>query len=488
LVDLARRAVRMLDLDVELEASAVIGGSDNLAIFLDAVAAYAETDRYASLSGFLAYLAAEDEFNDGMEVATPSETESVKLLTIHRAKGLEWNTVFVPLVSKTVFPSARGRGNWITSVSTLPAPLRGDASSLPELTEWTPTGKRAYDAECRAEAAMEERRLAYVAYTRAEERLFVSGHWWGRSQQKPRGPSEFLTATRDWLSERGVAPLVWADAPDPDDTNPHLVETDGMTWPAAATPLAGRRELAERVRAHVDGSVPESVAPDGDAEERLASIAEEIELLLAEADAAASRSQVVTLPPSVSTTAVIGLVSDHDDFARSLARPMPRQPSSAARLGTRFHAWVEAHYGHQQVLLDPTDLPGRGDVDLASDEDLHKVIEQFKSGPYGDRTPAAIEAPFSIVLGGQQVIGRIDAIFERNGAWEVVDWKTNRAATADPLQLAIYRLAWAEMNGLDLANVTGAFYYVRLGEVQPFDDLPGRDELERLVAGESVGS
>jgi len=166
---------------------------------------------------------------------------------------------------------------------------------------------------------------------------------------------------------------------------------------------------------------------------------------------------------------------------------MPRQPSAAARLGTRFHAWVEAHYG-QQVLLDPTDLPGRGDTDLTSDADLDDVIERFRSGPFGDRVPAAIEAPFSIVLAGQQVIGRIDAVFREGDQWEVVDWKTNRSATADSLQLAIYRLAWAEMNGLDLADVTGAFYYVRLGEVQRFEGLPGRDELERLLAGESVGS
>ena len=87
LIDLVRRAVRALDLDIELEAGDVEGGGDNLALFLDAVAAYAETDRYASLSGLLGYLAAEEEFNAGMEVSTPSEAESVKLLTIHRAKG-----------------------------------------------------------------------------------------------------------------------------------------------------------------------------------------------------------------------------------------------------------------------------------------------------------------------------------------------------------------------------------------------------------------
>jgi hypothetical protein len=36
--------------------------------------------------------------------------------------------------------------------------------------------------------------------------------------------------------------------------------------------------------------------------------------------------------------------------------------------------------------------------------------------------------------------------------------------------------------------VNGAFYYVRLGTVERFGELPGRDALERLVAGESVGS
>ncbi len=488
LVDLARRTVRALDLDIELEAGEVTGGADNLAVFLDAVAAYSETDRYASLAGLLAYFEAEDLHNDGMEVATPSEAESVKLLTIHRAKGLEWHTVFVPLVSKTVFPSGRGRGNWVTSTQTLPSPLRGDAGSLAQLEEWTPKAFAAFKAEKSAEAAMEERRLAYVAYTRAEEHLVVSGHWWGRTQQKPIGPSDYLLATRDWLAGRGVEPTAWADAPEDGTTNPHLANAEGIAWPATEPTLDSRRLLADRVRARLAGAEPVTSPEDDAVAARVAEIEADLELLLAEAEAAAAAERTVPLPRTLSTTSVLALTKDEPAFARSLARPMPRQPSAAARLGTRFHAWVEAHYGQQQVLLDPTDLPGRGDVDLASDAELNEVITQFRSGPYGDRTPAAIEAPFSIVLGGQQVIGRIDAVFERDGKVEVVDWKTNRAATADPLQLAVYRLAWAEMNGLDLADVTGVFYYVRLGEVQPFDDLPGRDELERLVAGESVGS
>jgi DNA helicase-2/ATP-dependent DNA helicase PcrA len=485
LVDLVRRAVRALDLDIELEAGDVEGGGDNLAMFLDAVAAYAENDRYASLSGLLGYLAAEEEFNAGMEVSTPSEAESIKLLTIHRAKGLEWHTVFVPLMSGTVFPSAQGRPNWLTTMLALPTPLRGDRDSLPSMppdpARWTDDDADAHKRRVGELALMEERRLAYVAYTRAADRLVLSGHWWGRTQLKPLGPSEFLLRTRQWLADHGGEPTVWADPPAVGATNPHLAEVRMAPWPAEPPRLDRRRALAEAVRAQLADPAPVDLPHP-----ELDQIEQDIGLLLAEADAAAERTREVALPASLSTTSVLTLAKDPADLARQLARPMPRQPSAAARFGTRFHAWVEAHYG-QQVLLDPTDLPGRGDVDLASDADLDAVINLFETGPYGDRSPAAIEAPFSIVLAGQQVIGRIDAVFAEDGHWEVVDWKTNRAATADPLQLAVYRLAWAEMNGLDLADVTGAFYYVRLGEVKRFDDLPDRDALERLLAGESVG-
>ena len=163
------------------------------------------------------------------------------------------------------------------------------------------------------------------------------------------------------------------------------------------------------------------------------------------------------------------------------------RPSAAARFGTQFHARIEAHYG-QQALLDPTDLPGQGDVAIGSDPELDELFDRFVGGEFGSRTPVAIEAPFSIRLAGRQIIGRIDAVFETtlpggSVGYEVVDWKTNADTTADRLQLAIYRLAWAEQHGLDPAVVTGAFVYVRLDQTVRYDDLPGRAELEELIAG-----
>ena len=60
----------------------------------------------------------------------------------------------------------------------------------------------------------------------------------------------------------------------------------------------------------------------------------------------------------------------------------------------------------------------------------------------------------SALVAGRLVRGRIDAVYaadprrwRRAVTFLVVDWKTSRSETADPLQLAIYRLAWAEATG-----------------------------------------
>jgi DNA helicase II / ATP-dependent DNA helicase PcrA len=197
----------------------------------------------------------------------------------------------------------------------------------------------------------------------------------------------------------------------------------------------------------------------------------------------------VPLPSSLSATSLARLRDDPDRLAADLARPMPRRPSPSARFGTRFHAWVEARFG-QQELMDPDELPGRGDADIDDDDDLRELIGLFEKGEFADRTPVAVEPPFALVLAGQVVRGRIDAVYalpadgSDHGGYLVVDWKTNRQQTADPLQLAIYRVAWAELAGVPVEQVRAAFYYVRTGELVEPPASVGRTELERLVAGD----
>jgi DNA helicase-2/ATP-dependent DNA helicase PcrA len=102
-----------------------------------------------------------------------------------------------------------------------------------------------------------------------------------------------------------------------------------------------------------------------------------------------------------------------------------------------------------------------------------------------------VEAPFQLSIAGRVVRGRIDAVYKEGDGdgttYEIVDWKTGRGRTGDPLQLAVYRLAWAEQQGVPLESVTAAFLYVRTGEVVRPDALPGRAELERLLLEEPPG-
>jgi DNA helicase-2/ATP-dependent DNA helicase PcrA len=182
------------------------------------------------------------------------------------------------------------------------------------------------------------------------------------------------------------------------------------------------------------------------------------------------------------------LAADPDGFAQELARPMPRPPQPAARRGTRFHAWVEARFEELTLpMLEPEELPG-SDAEIADEQDLEALKEAFERTAYARRTPHRVEAPFQLAIGGRIVRGRIDAVYKEgdgeDATYEIVDWKTSRSRTADPLQLAIYRLAWAEQQGVPPESVTAAFLYVRSGEVVHPRDLPGRAALERLLLDE----
>ena len=112
----------------------------------------------------------------------------------------------------------------------------------------------------------------------------------------------------------------------------------------------------------------------------------------------------------------------------------------------------------------------------------------FLSSPWANRSPTEVEVPFETVIGGIVVRGRIDAVFaEKDGSWTVVDWKTGvipEPARRESLfiQLAAYRLAWAQLAGVEPTKVRAAFHYVRDGHTLEADDLPDEATLAAKLA------
>jgi DNA helicase-2/ATP-dependent DNA helicase PcrA len=507
-LDLTRRIITTIGLDVEVMATpefARTSRRDQLGAFLDAVAAYVDVDGDASLSGLLGYLQAESDQGAGLEQAVPSDREAVKLLTVHKAKGLEWEAVFLPALMKGVFPSDRVTDNWVLNPAILPSDLRGDAASIPQLSEATNAGMVEYKQQLSRQQLLAEDRLAYVAVTRAKRLLVGTGHSWRADLSNPRAASNYL---RVIVEEAVRQDQLLAEAAPPGAENPLVAEVTPQPWPAPLDPEAemrrhdaaleverARRRFAERGR-YED---PESEPLLLDDHEIVAGWDDDIDRLLAEAAESRSGDQVVELPSQLSTTAVLRLHADPEAFAAEVARPMPRQPSRSARFGTRFHHWVERYFSTQlpngrlgqQQLIDLDDLPNRADSGTHDEQELRELCEAFAAGRFGGTVPYAIEAPFSIWIGGRLIRGRIDAVYQQptpsasgDTRFQVVDWKTGRAETADSLQLAIYRLAWAEAQGLATGEIDAIFYHVRSDEVVRPSELPDREAIESILTAQ----
>jgi DNA helicase-2/ATP-dependent DNA helicase PcrA len=494
LADLIAEVERTLSLDIEVAprpGGDLTAARADLDAFIDVAATFAGDQPEPTLGAFLAYLAAAEQEEFGLETGRVGESDTVKLLTVHAAKGLQWPAVFVPGLAagdkSQVFPARpRVSTRWTDNPRLIPFSLRGDAADLPALRGLGASSLTAFTDACGARDLAEERRLAYVAATRAAFWLGCSGYWWGDGTA-PLGPSVFLAEVRAACEAGAGTVRAWADQPAEDAENPLLAQVDEADWPAtpsgqrfaavtqAARLVEGAYHAAEAARLAAEvgtpaatGSAAEAGGQLTDAEQELVAAWElDTELLLAERERRRHHGDGpvdVLLPARLSVSALVALARDPDDLARQVRRPMPRPPARQARRGTAFHLWLEERFG-QQRLIDDDDLFAEPEE---TDDDLMELRARFEAGEWGGRWPQAVEVPFDTIIGDRQVRGRIDAVFgEPDGGFDVVDWKTGQPPRrkaekeAVAVQLAAYRLAWATLAGAPLDQVRAAFYYVR---------------------------
>ena len=520
LADLVGEAERALGLDIEVLSRpgyTPAAARAHLDAFADVAAGFTASADRPNLGGFLSWLEAALKEERGLDKGyIEASPDAVQILTVHAAKGLEWDAVAVPGLVEGSFPAlnyskathdgtdwvvaaAKDRG-WCGGLSGVPYDLRGDRDGLPvwewrAAEDWPDVESKTADFLLRAgeHGIVEERRLAYVAFTRARGEMLLTAPVWA-GPGTPRVTSRFLlevAESRGLLVERQV----WADMPDPDHPETLANPRDAVAQQALWPPDQRRADVLERAAAAVRAAVArggsdqvlpsahQGVLPLPGEEPPLV---EEMALLLAErARLRERREEVVAVPRHLSTSAVVSLAQDPDAFASALRRPMPQAPALAARRGTAFHAWVEQHYA-RAAIVDLLDLPGSADDDPADDVELPAMKERFLASEWADRTPADIEIAVETVLDGMAVRGRIDAVFPRDGGgFTIVDWKTGArpsgsVAVARALQLAAYRIAFARLRGLDLDAVDAAFYYAGTGETV-WPDLPDEAGLEDVL-------
>lgn len=486
LSDLFADIIAVFGIRTEVLAGGSPAGAVHLDRLLEEVAAYPGT----SLDALLHYFELARQHEDGLAPGSVAVREDrVQILTAHKAKGLEWDTVAVVHADAETYKAKTE--TFLTFVRHLPTETFGDPeiytafAGVENRTDFEKAAK-AWLKEVGGELAEETARLFYVAVTRSAHRLIVTGSRRRADAAKEAEPYEHFAAMHPQVAEDAIA--TWDDgrtveepAAEPSGAQETDLTDDTVrvgTWPhygptqAAREAAAAVQEARQTLPPFVDGELFSLWERDASA-------------LIEEHEAAAAGDVPVVMPGELTASDVVALSADPVQFARRARRPVPFKPNTYAKRGTAFHEWLEEFYGARPLLTED-ELPGidEGEVDRAV---LERLKTNFEASEWARRTPVYVEYPFELALGETVVRGRMDAVFKDpdTGGWIVVDWKTGEKPAPDQmrsaqLQLAVYREAWRRI-ARDGRDVEAVFFYVRTGETYAPSDLPDAAQLEALL-------
>lgn len=440
----------------------------NLYRFLDLAEDWSPLEGAPSLAAFLDHLdlLAGDGATDELDTARVSGEDAIPLLTVHRAKGLEWEAVFLPALAANIFPSGILQyDDPGTVASVLPEHLRLDAAWRTPLPV-DPTERKAVLKERHAD---QEWRTAYVAVTRARRHLFASGSFW-IGGARPRQPSELFTVI-DELADRAEGRI---DEPGERPEDPRRFRGAAAPDPVFAAGVTAT--LAAAVR---DPGLPRRLATDMGLVDSYDAVVEQLRIEFLDLPEP-GRVEPEPEPFTASVTGLVTLASCPLRYRWSEIERLPRRPSAAARRGVDLHRRIELH-NRGSVAFDEAEP---GFYDAVGDEapPVASAMTLFRGSRFAGARPAIVEAPFTLIVGERRISGRIDAVYEwADGHWEVVDFKSGRAS-GDParkVQLQVYAIAVAEagFGGRFPDQIEVTFAYFGGGAVEEVTETVDEDWL-----------
>ena len=460
-------------------------GRRHLDRFLDEASKFEPSG--GSVSAFLDWLDVASDEEGGLKVGAPEvRTDVVQILTVHMAKGAEWDVVAVPGLSEGTFPGVNRSDpdNWLKNEKHVPFALRGDAHELPHfsldgITKNSDASKaiKAFASECVDKIKMrEEMRLAYVAVTRARTHLICTTSWW-RDGSKSVSPSNIFTLIAGAASAHGGRLISDIAAPEDGVENPTLENPLTAVWPRDY--LGDKRAQFDAAIELVNASEVHPLIDSQDPE--VNSWIMDAHSLITEQRKRALDVVEVALPSRMSTSTLVALHENPQELALNIRRPMPRGQDQYSRRGTAFHLWVERQFTDAATLFGDEYLDYLDPLD--DDSKLEDLKAAWLKSTFANRTPARVEVPFETTIAGVLIRGRIDAIYSDGDGFQVVDWKTGskQLGKSAQVQLAMYRLAWAKLSGCDISKISAAFHYVPRGVTDQPADLLDEAALIKLI-------
>jgi superfamily I DNA/RNA helicase/RecB family exonuclease len=440
---------------------------DGVVALFDAAAGFVDRLPSADVRAFVEHLSAQELPGDtGAARAVAGET--VRLLTAHASKGLEWDLVCVAGVQEGVWPDLRERTTLLGTEELLERAAGIDG---------TPVDRRTL-------ALAEERRLFYVACTRARRRLVVTA-----VEGAVDGADVGATASR-------FLDLV---EPPPEDGRPHTELPRSLTLPALVadlrravtdphTPSPRRSAAASVLRRLADEGVPGAAPAHWWG---LAEVSDDAPLVPEEAPVRVRPSAIETFQrcplrwvlsavgaeASPDTTRTVGTAVH--DVAQQVAEGLPPAEAAAA---------LDAE-------LDQLDL-GPGWSDQRQRKSAQDMLARFLAWhAAADRELIAAEVEFNATVGRAVIRGKVDRLErDADGRLVVVDLKTGKTAaknTEEHGQLAAYQVAVAAGGFGNHGRVAGGAALLQVGtgakaKEQHQEPLPADVPVEQTWAGELI--